>query len=72
MDILAKVVFLKKIFLIDGKPPEINLINEKNNGETVLELINQNLINSVHDVSNGGLILALSEMAIGSNLGLKS
>ena len=29
------------------------------------------MINSVHDVSNGGLILALSEMAIGSNLGLK-
>ena len=29
------------------------------------------MINSAHDVSNGGLILALIEMAIGSNLGLK-
>ena len=69
---LGQSCFLKENFsVIDGKPPEINLINEKNNGETVLELINQNLINSAHDVSNGGLILALSEMAIGSNLGLK-
>ena len=69
---LGQSCFLKENFsIIDGKPPEINLINEKNNGETVLKLINQNLINSAHDVSNGGLILALSEMSIGSNLGLK-
>ena len=69
---LGQSCFLKENFsLIDGKPPEINLANEKNNGETVLKLINQNLINAAHDVSNGGLILALSEMSIGSNLGLK-
>ena len=62
---LGQSCFLKENFsLIDGKPPEINLANEKNNGETVLKLINQNLINAAHDVSNGGLILALSEMSI--------
>ena len=52
-------------------PPEINLNNEKNNGETVLKLIRKNLVLSVHDVSSGGLLVSLSEMSIGSNLGAK-
>ena len=39
-------------------PPEINLLNEKNNGESLLKLIDKNLILSSHDVSNGGLITA--------------
>ena len=29
------------------------------------------MVYSVHDVSNGGLIVALSEMSIGSNFGVK-
>ena len=57
--------------IIDGNPPEINLLNEKNNGETVLNLINSNLISSVHDISSGGLIVALFEMTMGSNYGVK-
>ena len=40
--------------------PETNLSNEKNNGEAVLNLINNNLTISVHDVSSGGLITSLS------------
>ena len=49
-------------------PPEINLLNEKNNGECLLKLIENNLILSSHDLSNGGLITALSEMSISSDL----
>ena len=41
----------------DGMPPEINLLNEKNNGEMILKLINSENINSVHDISSGGIIL---------------
>ena len=64
--------FLKENFsIVEGMPPEINLLNEKNNGETFLKLIDKNLILSSHDVSNGGLITALSEMAISSNCGAK-
>ena len=64
--------FLKENFsIIEGMPPEINLLNEKNNGETLLKLIDKNLILSSHDVSNGGLITALSEMAISSDFGAK-
>ena len=36
----------------------------------VLNLINEKLVSSVHDISSGGLILALAEMAIPSNYGL--
>ncbi len=64
--------FLKENYSInEGRPPEINLLNEKNNGEIVLKLISEDLINSVHDISNGGLLVALSEMSLGSNLGVK-
>ena len=52
-------------------PPEINLLNEKNNGETLLKLIDKNLILSSHDVSSGGLITAISEMTIASDFGAK-
>ena len=69
---LEQSVFLEEIYSIsDGQPPEINLVNEKNNGENVLEIIKNNLVNSVHDVSNGGLIIALAEMSMGSNYGVK-
>jgi len=48
----------------NGPPPEINLFNEKNNGETILRLIDKKFIKSAHDVSLGGIITALSKMCI--------
>jgi phosphoribosylformylglycinamidine synthase II len=48
----------------NGPPPEINLFNEKNNGETLLKLIEKKLIKSAHDVSLGGIITAISKMCI--------
>ncbi len=69
---LEQSCFLKENYSInEGMPPDINLLNEKNNGESLLKLINENLILSSHDVSNGGLITALSEMSINSEYGAK-
>ena len=69
---LEQSIFLKEIYSItEGKPPKINLINEKNNGEIVLNLINKKLILSAHDISEGGLLTALSEMSLSSNIGVK-
>src|SRR5210317_113841 len=48
----------------NGPPPEINLFNEKNNGETILKLIDKKFIKSAQDVSLGGIITALSKMCI--------
>ena len=69
---LEQSCFLKENFSInEGMPPEVNLLNEKNNGECLLKLINKNLILSSHDISSGGLITALSEMCLNSNYGAK-
>ena len=69
---LDQSAFIDENFSIyDGPPPEINLINEKNNGLAILKLIRDNLIISAHDVSTGGILLSLAEMSISSGLGMK-
>mgnify|MGYP006235043773 FL=1 len=64
--LFARVILDEK----NGPPPEINLFNEKNNGETLLKLIDGNLIKSAHDVSLGGIITAVSKMCIKGNKGI--
>ena len=54
-----------------GPPPEVNLFNEKNNGHNILKLINEGIVESAHDVSLGGIIIALSKMAIRGKKGFK-
>ena len=69
---LSQSFFLDEIYSItDGPPPEINLSNEKNNGLAVLKLINDKLVSSVHDISSGGLLIALAEMTFKSGYGIK-
>jgi len=69
---LSQSVFLEEIYSIkDGPPPEVNLSNEKNNGLVVFKLINDKLVSSVHDISSGGLLLALTEMTFKSSYGIK-
>ncbi len=68
---LDQSALFEEIFNInDGPPPEINFFNEKINGEAVLEIINKDLAHSVHDVSSGGLIMALAEMSLSSGIGI--
>ena len=55
----------------NGPPPEVNLFNEKNNGESILNLIEKNLIKSAHDISLGGLLTAVSKMCIKGNKGIQ-
>ena len=55
----------------DGPPPAINLFNEKNNGLLIQSLISKKLLNSVHDISSGGILVALVEMCISGNIGAK-
>ena len=54
----------------NGPPPEINLFNEKNNGQTLLKLIEKNFIKSAHDISLGGLLTSLSKMCIKGDKGI--
>ncbi len=69
---LQQSCFLRENYSItNGRPPEVNLLNEKNNGETVSKLIAKSLVLSAHDVSNGGIITALFEMTKETDLGVK-
>ncbi len=54
-----------------GPPPEINLFNEKNNGSTVIKLMNEKLILSCKDVSLGGLLVTVAKMCIKGKKGVK-
>ena len=44
--------------------------DRKNNGETLLKLIESNLIKSAHDVSLGGIITAVAKMCIKGKKGI--
>ena len=55
----------------EGPPPQINLKEEKKNGLFVSDLIKGKLVNAVHDISHGGIIVTLAEMCIASNIGAK-
>ena len=54
-----------------GPPPQINLKEEKKNGLFVSEIIKRKLVNAVHDVSHGGIIVTIAEMCMASNIGAK-
>ena len=69
---LEQSVFAKEI--LDekkGPPPEVNLFNEKNIGLTLLKLVKEGLIKSAHDVSLGGILVAISKMCLKGNKGVK-
>jgi phosphoribosylformylglycinamidine synthase II len=52
-----------------GMPPKLDLEKEKALQNCTLELINQGLINSAHDISEGGLSVALAECCLAGGLG---
>ncbi|OYW15088.1 MAG: phosphoribosylformylglycinamidine synthase II, partial [Sphingomonadales bacterium 12-62-5] len=53
----------------DGPPPVVNLAAERAAGEQVAALIAAGTVNAVHDLSDGGLAVAVAEMAMASGLG---
>ena len=54
----------------EGGTPEINLDTELRNGNFVMDAINQKLVASAHDVGEGGILVAISEMCMSGNLGI--
>jgi phosphoribosylformylglycinamidine synthase len=53
----------------EGAPPPVDLAAERRNGEFVLSLIREEKVSAVHDLSDGGLALALAEMALAGGIG---
>jgi phosphoribosylformylglycinamidine synthase len=53
----------------EGAPPPVDLETERRNGDFVRILIHENIATATHDVSDGGLLVAIAEMAMASGLG---
>jgi phosphoribosylformylglycinamidine synthase len=67
---LGQSIYLREIHgRADGPPPPVDLAHEKKVGDFVRALIADGHATSVHDLSDGGLALALAEMAMASGIG---
>ncbi|MER2264959.1 phosphoribosylformylglycinamidine synthase subunit PurL [Methylobacterium oxalidis] len=53
----------------EGAPPPVDLGLERRNGDFVRGLITSGLVDTVHDLSDGGLAVALAEMAMAGGIG---
>ncbi|MFD1766018.1 phosphoribosylformylglycinamidine synthase subunit PurL [Sphingorhabdus buctiana] len=53
----------------DGDPPFVDLADEKLNGSIVRQLIADGAVTAVHDISDGGLLVAVAEMALAAGIG---
>ena len=53
----------------EGAPPPVDLAAERRNGDFVRKLIAAGSVQACHDVSDGGLLVAVAEMALGGNVG---
>jgi phosphoribosylformylglycinamidine synthase len=55
----------------EGAPPPVDLIVERKNGDFVRGLIHSGKLSACHDVSDGGILCAVAEMAMASGIGAK-
>ncbi len=53
----------------DGPPPSVDLAKERAHGDFVSALVAHGKVTAVHDISDGGLLVAVAEMALAGNIG---
>jgi len=69
---LGASLYQKEILGEDaGAPPQVDLTIERRNGDFVRMLIENGQVDTCHDLSDGGLIAALVDMAISGKVGAK-
>ena len=61
---LGQSLYLRELHGRTGAPPPVDLDAERRNGDFVRGLIRAGAVSAVHDVSDGGLLVALAEMAL--------
>lgn len=67
---LGQTLWLREIMGQEaGNPPPVDLNTERLNGDFVRTIINQGLVTACHDVSDGGLLISIAEMAMAGNTG---
>jgi phosphoribosylformylglycinamidine synthase len=68
---LGRSLWLREILgLEEGAPPPVNLLTERQNGDFVRGQILSGSVAACHDVSDGGLLIALAEMALAGDTGI--
>ena len=68
---LGASVYLRDLLgRTDGAPPTVDLAAERRNGDLVRRLIGSGAVLACHDLSDGGLALALAEMALAGRAGV--
>jgi len=69
---LGQSIYLRDLFdRKDGPPPHVDLAAERKTGDFVRKLIRSGVVTACHDLSDGGLGVALAEMAIAGGLGAR-
>lgn len=69
---LGQTVYMRDILgETAGPPPEVDLTAERYNGDFVRSAINNGQVSSCHDISQGGLALALAEMCMAGGYGME-
>jgi phosphoribosylformylglycinamidine synthase II len=53
----------------DGQPPAVDLQAERHHGDFVRDLIAGGVVDTCHDISDGGLAVAIAEMALAGGIG---
>jgi phosphoribosylformylglycinamidine synthase II len=69
---LGQSIFLREVLgREDGAPPPVDLETERRNGDVVRSLIHRGQASAVHDISDGGMLAAVAEMALAAGLGAR-
>jgi phosphoribosylformylglycinamidine synthase len=69
---LGASLFLREIVgSEEGAPPPVDLATERKNGDFVRGLIQDGLLTACHDISDGGLLVAITEMTYRHGIGAK-
>ncbi|MDP8995667.1 MAG: phosphoribosylformylglycinamidine synthase subunit PurL [Pseudomonadota bacterium] len=69
---MGQSIYLREILgREEGAPPPVDLVLEKSHGDFVRTLINDRAVTAVHDISDGGLAIAVIEMALPTAFGAK-
>jgi len=69
---LGQSIYLREIERReDGAPPPVDLAAERRNGDFVRAQILAGAVKACHDISDGGLLVALAEVAMAGDIGLR-
>lgn len=69
---LGQSVYLRDVLgIVDGPAPAVDLADERRNGDFVRSAIRNGQISACHDISSGGLAVALAEMVMASGKGMR-